>query len=111
METRELIDRYTDLQLMIDVEGPGPRVRAVRGAHAVIYRLFRAQERYERLRLKTGVVIEFFERDRPLTATDAKNLTAASAANREITQLLRKRTKGPPRPSAATVIDRRGRGV
>ena len=52
-------------------------------------RIYRAEQRYARLKAKTGVVIEFFERDRPLTATDAKNLTAASAVNREITQLLR----------------------
>ncbi len=89
METKDLIVHYEQLRKMIDREGPGPRVRAVRSALYQIYRSYRAQQRYERLKRKTGVVIEFFECDHPLTKEDDRTLREAAAMNRQIGVVLR----------------------
>jgi len=90
MTTKKLLNQYVCLRDEIALHGPGQRLLLVRRCQNVIMRIYRAEQRYARLKAKTGIVIEFFERDRPLTATDAKNLTAASAVNREITQRLRR---------------------
>ena len=89
MTTKKLFNQYVWLRDEIALHGPSQRLLLVRRCQNVIMRIYRAEQRYARLKAKTGIVIEFFERDQPLTVMDARNLTATSAVNREITQLLR----------------------
>ena len=99
MTTNSLLKKFVWLRDEIAAHGPSPRLRAVRGALNVILRIYRAEQRYARLKAKTGVVLEFFERDTPLTEQDAANLKAASAVNRQITEVLRERRNGAQRSS------------
>jgi hypothetical protein len=88
------LNQYVWLRDELATHGPSQRLLLVRRLQNLILRIYRAEQRYARLKARTGLVIEFFERDRPLTATDAKNLTAASAVNREITEILREWRRG-----------------
>ncbi len=88
----------------IAVYGPSPKLRERRAALNLILRIYRAEQRYARLKASTGIVIEFFERDRSLTGHDARNLSLASAVNREITQLLHQWKQGRPGAGGARLI-------
>ena len=102
MTTKKLLNQYVWLRDEIASHGPSPRLLVVRRCQNLVMRLYRAQQKYEAMKQKRpGLRIEFFECDRPLTATDAKNLTAASAVNRETTQILREWRNGRPSGVAA----------
>jgi hypothetical protein len=96
MTTKQLLNQYVWLRDEIALHGPSQRLLLVRRCQNMIMRIYRAEQRYARLKAKTGIVIEFFERDTPLTKQDAANLTAASAVNRQITQILREWRDGRP---------------
>jgi hypothetical protein len=97
MNTMRLRFEYMRLRHELAAHGPSPGLRAYRGALNAILRTYRAEQRYAQLKAKSGIVIEFFERGRPLPTTDAHNLTVTAAVNREITQLLREWRHGRKR--------------
>jgi hypothetical protein len=84
METKDLAVRYEKLLEKTKEEGPVPPVFAARSWLNRIYKVFRLQQRYERQKRETGVVILFFECDRPLTEADDQALRRAAALNRQI---------------------------
>ena len=94
MTTKNLVNKYTWLRDEIAAHGPSKRLLVARRILNQILHIYRLEQRYARLRAKTGVVLEFFERDVPLTANDAANVRAASAMNRQITAVLRERRRG-----------------
>ena len=94
MSTQNLVTRFAWLRDEIAAHGPSKRLLLVRRVLNQILHIYRLEQRYARLKAKTGVVLQFFERDVPLTAKDAANLRAASAMNRQITAVVRERRRG-----------------
>jgi hypothetical protein len=87
MTTKQLLNQYVWLRDEIALHGPSERLLLVRRGQNLIVRFYRA-----------------FETDRPLTARDAANLTAASVVNKQITGVLREWREG----ATASQSGRRG---
>jgi len=104
MNTMRLRFDYLRLHNDLAANGPSPEFRKSRAALNTILRMYRAEQRYAQLKAETGIVIECLEPNRPLTATDAHNLTAASTVNQEITRQLRELRHGRKRAGGAKTI-------
>lgn len=89
MTTKQLLKEYVRLRDELAAKGPSERLRTVRSLLNVTRRLYRLVQRYQKAKTKYPIYIEHLETDRALTAKDAGNLTAASAVNKQITEVLR----------------------
>lgn len=96
MTTKRLLNNYVRLRDELTAKGPSERLRVMRSLLNVAMRLYRLVQRYQKAKTKYSVYNELLETRSPLTAADARNLTAASAVNREITEILRERRNGRP---------------
>ena len=100
MYTKNLVKHFTWLRDEIARVGPTPRLRAFRSGCNTLLSIFRARQRYAKVKERTGITLEFFEAGEPLTLQDAKYISEAAALKKEVARLLRERRQ---RRGGATV--------